>query len=130
MRPSRMCNVAFSRSGCCDAAWGLKVLHWLGPNSAAEAPALVGVAGRRRPPAPLRRLAPEQVGVAGVAELVGVALEDDDVPGRDADRLQAADHLQEHREAGDGAGGVRHAPRLAGLGFTADGVDLDADDVA
>ncbi len=59
----------------------------------------------------------ENIAVAGVQELVAVPVEDEDILGREAGRPQAVDDLQHDRGLGDRE-------------RTADGINLDADDVA
>src|SRR5207247_1674869 len=102
--------------------------------SLVEAPNIelrVGVLRRGGVPAhALHRAAVHHVEVAGVLELVGGALEDDDVPRLDAGALEPRDDGQHDLGTGDAAGGVVDAPAFVGRRLAADRVDLDADDVA
>src|SRR5262245_40438436 len=84
----------------------------------------VAVPGRGGVPAALVHLAlAHKCSVAGVDELVGVALEDDDVLRRYANLPEIANDFEEHLGVRDRAGDVSALP------FFPDGVDLDADDV-
>src|SRR6516162_8446688 len=55
------------------------------------------------PAHPLHGARREDLLIAGLAELVGIALEDNDVPRLDAGRFQPLDHFQQHLRPGDRA---------------------------
>src|SRR5262249_31712808 len=96
---------------------------------AADVHLSVVVADRRAGPADaLHAALPQQAHVPGLDHLVGVAVEQDDVLGRDAQLAEAPDDLHYYRGAGDGPDRVGASSAFARP--AADGVDLDADHVA
>src|SRR5262245_28301385 len=95
---------------------GVRVVH------AGDGELVIAVAGAARQPADIIHLSlAYELRVPGADELAGIALEDNDVLGPDADCLQVADNLEQQFRAGNRAYDIRP------LAVAPDRVDLHPD---
>src|SRR5262249_55446062 len=91
---------------------------------------VVVVVRRRIPAQAVHGPGSHHVGVAGVAELLGVAFKDDDVPRFHSRGFEAVNNLDQQGRTGDRANRAGHAAPFIGQCFAAHGIDLDSDHVS